>query len=591
MSGVHRPHRALVLPAVTVVVALLAQIGLIVGTSSTVAHAATQFDVAVAGPRGPVTVIGDSVLVGAGVYQPTLPDRLVERGWGPIRFRAAGSATSGLFPVDDEFRSSSWITRWKQQGWDPEHVIVNLGTNDSGFCGTDFSCAHRSIMHLVDAIGPGHQIWWPTITKPAAGSRDTYNAALRQVAAERDDVHVWDWNAEFSVGGYRSSDQIHLDPDSYRRRSTRMADVFTTTFARATRVGADEPLPPASGPASTFVPVEPRRLVDTREDPASRPRAGSIVTIDLGDELPEGATAAALYVAAAHADAPGYLSAVPCGQGVSGATVNFTPGGAVGAPTVTALGVDGDVCVVASAGTDVVVDLQGVFVAGTDGLGATPLPTPRRLVDTRRSGRAETVRVPIGDDASVVAVNVAAVGGEGVGFLEAAPCGAPTGVATVNFVSSSPVSAAAFVEVGENDEICVTSSRPVDVVVDLTATLSTSGRLSYVPVTPTRTLDTRDGTGGWAPVHGAGQTIDVGVAPPDAEAVTGTLTVVRPDRTAYATASGCLGDPPTASVNVAAGAIAANSVTTAVLGGRLCLAVSATTNTVFDTGGWWIPSA
>ncbi|MEP4650383.1 MAG: SGNH/GDSL hydrolase family protein, partial [Ilumatobacter sp.] len=80
----------------------------------------------------------------------------------------------------------------------------------------------------------------------------------------------------------------------------------------------------------------------------------------------------------------------------------------------------------------------------------------------------------------------------------------------------------------------------------------------------------------------------VGVAPSTPAAVTGTLTLVRPVSTGFATAFGCVGAPPTSSANAGAGVIGANSVTTSVTNGRMCLTSSARAQTVFDTNGWWI---
>jgi hypothetical protein len=135
----------------------------------------------------------------------------------------------------------------------------------------------------------------------------------------------------------------------------------------------------------------------------------------------------------------------------------------------------------------------------------------------------------------------------------------------------------------------VSSSAPTDVAVDITGSFAADGALSFVPVPPTRTLDTRDATGGWSPIHGAGQVLDVRVAPADAEAVTGTLTVIRPSATTFVASYGCVGDPPNASVNAGSGEVAANSLTSGVTDdGELCFLSSSSTSTVFDTTGWWV---
>ena len=53
---------------------------------------------------------------------------------------------------------------------------INLGANDSGICRGDVACAKAAILHLVDAIGPGHRIWWPKTERapvPVRSSRSS----------------------------------------------------------------------------------------------------------------------------------------------------------------------------------------------------------------------------------------------------------------------------------------------------------------------------------------------------------------------------------------------------------------------------------
>ena len=75
-------------------------------------------------------------------------------------------------------------------GWDAPNVAVNLGNNDIGFCGDGgvAECA-VTIRYLLDAIGPGHTVWWSKITRPF-DLADPYNQALDLVAAERDNLRI-----------------------------------------------------------------------------------------------------------------------------------------------------------------------------------------------------------------------------------------------------------------------------------------------------------------------------------------------------------------------------------------------------------------
>jgi len=366
-----------------------------------------------------------------------------------------------------------------------------------------------------------------------------------------------------------------------------VAEAFTRDLTRSVRVGGDAALPlPSAGP-STYVPLAPVRVVDTRSVGAQAD--GGVLVVDFGDLLPVGATAVALSVTATGASVAGFLAAGPCGASVGASTVNFTAVSDRAAMTVSPLGVGGDVCVFNSGETDVVVDLQGVFVE-EGGSKLTPLPVQVRVADTRPVGLlTETLVVETPPGATAVAVNLTVDHAVGSGFLTAVPCGAAAGVSNVNFGRFEAVAGAAFVATSADDTICVETSVAADVIVDLTGVFGVEG-LSFVPVAPTRMLDTRNRIGGWAPIHGDGQVLDVAVAPVGAAAVTGTLTEVEPISSGYLTAFGCPTRPATSSVNANHGQVLANSVTTAVSDtGRLCVYADPTTHTLFDVTGWWTP--
>ncbi|MEM8618724.1 MAG: SGNH/GDSL hydrolase family protein [Actinomycetota bacterium] len=499
-----------------------------------------------------------------------------------------------------ELKASYWIERWRSQGWDAPAVLVNIGANDSGFCGTNIACAHEAILHLVDTIGPGKRIWWPMITRlqrsPFLEQQNNWNAALVQIANERADFWTWDWPAEFATGQYPSPDGVHLSPSGYRQRSMLIAHQLTADVATSRRVGGDVDLPGASGPPSTFVPVDPVRMLDTRNDPPGRRPDRSTLRVDLTSHLPEASsaetvTAAAVQVTAADPGRNGYLAAHDCAVGApAGSTVNYTTGQSRGATALTAVS-GNELCIYAHVETDVVVDLQGVFVDRDGGLQLRPAAL-ERVADTRRSGRAAVVRIATPAAAAAVAVTLTATGAGRRGNLRAYPCdGSVPTVSNTNFGPGEAVASAAFVPTGDTDEICVAASSPVDVVVDLTGTFvdKASDGLAFVSAPSTRTVDTRDSRFGWAPIHGVAQTIDARVAPSSAAAVSGTLTMVRPSARGFTTVFDCGNQPGTSSINAPAGVSMANSVTTGVSDdGRLCFFTNRLSQTVFDTTGWWI---
>ena len=546
-------------------------------------------------PLGPISLIGDSVLLGSIIYSPTLSDQLATLGWGPIRIRAGGGYSTGAFHNSGEARASYWINFWRQQGWDPVDVVVNLGGNDSGFCNTNLTCARNAIMHLVDTIGPGHRIWWPMVTHHWVhqDQADNWNAALIQIAAERDDFFTWDWPAVMRTGDFPTSDNIHLAPTGYRKRSELMAVEITADLGRAHQGGATVDPPAPAGPASELVPIDPPvRIIDTREDPPGHVAAKTHLVIDVSDQVPDGTTAVAAYVSATNTGGPGYLTAYECSAGKPVASsANHLAGDTRGAVAIVPVSADGEFCLYTYADADLLVDLQAAFVpVGSGGVKFTPLATPSRLVDTRDTGKQEIIEVAVPDGAEAVAVSITAIAGSDPGFLVAYGCTDEIPVAaTVNHLPGEVISGAAFVPVGPEGTICVRSKTPVDITIDLTGTFSADGELAFVPVAPTRMLDTRDGTGGWNPIHGQFQTIDARVAPASAKAVSGTITMVSPLRSGFLRTWGCGTEPSTATVTSLAGGVLANSVTTGVSDtGRLCFFARSATGTLFDTTGWWV---
>jgi hypothetical protein len=544
------------------------------------------------GPHGPITVIGDSVLLGSALWGPTLVDRLAERGWGPIQFRAGVGYQTGAFGTKTAVQASYWIKTWRAQGWDPKHVVVNLGNNDSLNCQT-VQCARDVIMFLVDVIGDGHVVWWPKVSG-LTNYQVRWNQALDLVAGERPGTFfTWDWPAVLASGGFRTYDFVHLDPNGYRKRSQLMAREITADFAVSVRSGVDVAIPDAIGVPAEFVPLVPARVLDTRDGGAAAIPAGGHVEIDLTPHVPPGTSAVAIGLTTDRTTAAGVLTGYPCDrQRREVSNVNHAAGVPRAALAVVPLSADGHLCVFTAAQGHVIVDLQGAFVTDpAPGTGSrfTPIDPPERLLDTRDTGRAGVVEVTVPAGATAVAVNLTATNVSAAGWLKAYPCGStPPPVSNVNYLPGDTVASAAFVPVSDAGTICVQSLMPADVVVDITGTFAAGGQLRFVPTTPTRLLDTRSGVGGWSPIHATSATLDILAAPDGAKAVTGTLTIVEPLRAAWLKAYPCGAVPPTSSVNAPADAVFANAATVGVSQtGRMCILALNATHTLFDITGWW----
>ena len=347
------------------------------------------------------------------------------------------------------------------------------------------------------------------------------------------------------------------DPDSYRRRSELMAADITAQLTVATRVGGDAPVPVPSGAPSEYLPLDPVRVLDTRRPPGARLAAGGVQTIALAGLVPPGARAVAVSLTSADPAAQGFLTRrrlrSAAGRIVGETTRPVEPALAF---AVVPLDADGRLCVYSSAATDLIVDLQGAFVGQDAPVEEATRFTPRapeRLVDTRATGRASMLAMAAPAGSSGVAINLTATGASAQGYLTAFPCGGTVPVVSnVNFLGGETIAGSAFVPVGVDGTVCVFSS--VAGRRDRRSHGHVRARRRARPTrrpAPTRVFDTRNAIGGWSPVQGIGQTIDVRATPDTAVAVTGTVTMVGPPGAGFATVFGCGAVPPTSNVNVA----------------------------------------
>ena len=557
------------------------------------------------GPRGSIAVVGDSLMLGSAYEAPLVPGwgpslarMLGDRGWGPVHMAAGVGFQAGKMVASNPGANMSlWLVNQRAQGFDPQVIVVSMGPNDVIACSGRVDCAADDIRGFMDAAGPDHEVWWALQTTAIASNQEAWNQALQIVAAERPNLTLWDWpSIRIAEGIPIAADNTHLPGASqYRQRSTLMADDVTNRLEGSRHIGS-EVTPPAAGTSYEYKPVPPTRVVDTRET-GQRISAGGTLTVDLSALAPTlvgpDAAAAAVNVTAADQASAGFLTVYPCGADRPlASSVNFLAGQARGALATTLLRQpDRALCVFSNTATEVVVDLQGVFVP--DGASLFTSITPDRKLDTRNSGRFPTIAIaaaPPGADA--VAATLTVTGGNFAGFLTAYPCAAgPPVVSSVNWLPGETVAGAVYVPVAPDGKFCVTSNAPVDVIVDVTGVFSAAGALRFTPVAPTRMVDTRIGIGGWRGHQAPGQTIEIGAAPDAAVAVTGTITMVDPGVSGYLTGTIC-GQPvgATSSVNGAGSSVMANSLTVGLSpGGNLCITSLVATHTLFDTTGWWMP--
>ncbi len=240
---------------------------------------------------------------------------------------------------------------------------------------------------------------------------------------------------------------------------------------------------------SGYVAIAPDRRLDSRL--TARPAGGDVVSVGVvGGGVPADAGAVVLSVAAVDPSADGHTTVWPCGQPRPGtSTINFHAGITRANLALIQVGDGGQVCIASSASTDLVVDVLGAFP--TDG-SFTPV-VPRRLADTRSGAQPHADQVleivaPAG--AVAVALNVAVTNGSAPGFAAVWPCGGTRpATSSVNFLPGTTVANAVIAPVGAGGKVCVATSAPADLVVDLTGVFT--GTAAYRALPPQRILDTR----------------------------------------------------------------------------------------------------
>ncbi|MEX2626520.1 MAG: aryl-sulfate sulfotransferase [Ilumatobacteraceae bacterium] len=254
-----------------------------------------------------------------------------------------------------------------------------------------------------------------------------------------------------------------------------------------------------------FQELEPRRVLDTRDpfrrpdDVTGPPEPRQIVTVDrdrLG--VPDDASAVMVNLTVAEAEAPGFLTAYPCaGERPPTSNVNYEQGGARANTSIVALSAEGTMCIeLDAASADVIVDLVGYFGSGADGL---EYETGMRRVADSRSGlggwdgpfAADQTRSfdpglgnVMPDGTRVAVLGVVATRAEEAGFLQVRPCGSTADVSSVNYVPGVDITNLVVVPLDDDGTVCVTSSAPTDVVVDLFGGFRAEGLMRSLSVGP-----------------------------------------------------------------------------------------------------------
>jgi hypothetical protein len=376
--------------------------------------------------------------------------------------------------------------------------------------------------------------------------------------------------------------------------------------------------------ASVYHPLVPARILDTRTGVGGIAGAlgpGATVRLQVtgqGGVPATGVTAVAMNVAVTQPTGAGFLTLYPAGTPRPlAANLNFTPGKTVPNLVVVKLGTGGGVDVFNSAGsTHVVADVAGWFSDGvTESDGRFQPLSPARILDTRTGTGSPAVRlgpggslelqvagqggVPVTGAAAVV-MNVAATNTTAQSFLTVHPVGEPQPLASnLNWAPGETVSNRVIAKLGSGGRVRIyNNAGETDLVVDVNgwftdASVDTGS--PYVPLTPARILDTRDGTGGVIGQRPAGSAVEIqvtgrgGVPASEVSAVVLNVTAVTPAGAGYLTIFPSGSTLPVVSdLNYATGEIRPNLVVVKVgAGGKVTLFTPAAVDVVFDVAGYF----
>jgi hypothetical protein len=387
------------------------------------------------------------------------------------------------------------------------------------------------------------------------------------------------------------------------------SQLFSLNFTLTTPV-------PAST-ASSFVPLTPCRVVDTRN--ASGALGGPSIASGTSRDfaipngscgIPGNATAYSLNVTVVPQGPLGYLTVWPTGQSQPLASTLNSDGRIKANAAIVPAGSNGAVSVFATNTTDVVLDINGYFVpeGSSRALALYPL-APCRIADTRNSDGAlggpsltdnSSRTFPILSSACDVpstaqaySLNFTAVPYGSLGYLTAWPSGLPQPyVSSLNDPTGTIAANAVIVPAGTSGSVNVFTTDETDLVIDANGYFAPPGvgGLSLYTMPPCRVLDTRQSPGN--PITGL--TVNVlasscGV-PSSAQAYVFNATVVPVGSLGYITLwPDGQQQPLVSTLNASDGAITSNMAIVPTTNGSIDAFASQPTHLILDISGYFAP--
>jgi len=313
-----------------------------------------------------------------------------------------------------------------------------------------------------------------------------------------------------------------------------------------------------------------------------------------------------------------YLTLWPSGQAQPAvSTLNSFDGRVKANAVIAPAGANGSVSVYATNSTDVLLDINGYFVAGNNNLGFYPV-RPCRVADTRTpagpfggplmaGGQTRSFAIPnsscgIPAAAQAYALNLTVVPAGPLAFLTTWPAGqTQPSVSTLNAFTGTVTANAAIVPAGGGGAISVFVTNTTDLIIDINgyfAAPGSPGELLFYAVTPCRVSDTRNPAGTFGgPSMAGGQSRDYPITasacglPSAARAYSLNATVLPRAALSYLTLWPTGQPQPFVStLNAFDGSVVANAaIVPAGAGGSISAYVTDLSDLILDVNGYFAP--
>ncbi|MCU1390328.1 MAG: hypothetical protein JWL72_3666, partial [Ilumatobacteraceae bacterium] len=246
--------------------------------------------------------------------------------------------------------------------------------------------------------------------------------------------------------------------------------------------------------ASSFAPLTPTRLFDTRADQGQGAVAitkqtyggANILRVKIAGAAgvpTAGVGAVSLNVTAVDPVGSGFATVFPCGDRPNASSLNFQAGQTIPNAVIAPLSAAGEICFYSQVDTHLIADINGWFATAA---GFTPL-SPTRVFDTRPGeaqgavaitkqtyGGANILRVKITGTTGVptagvgaVSLNVTAVNPTGAGYITVYPCGDRPNASSLNFTSGQTIPNAVIAPLSTSGELCFYSQVDTHLIADI----------------------------------------------------------------------------------------------------------------------------